>query len=61
MSRIIIIGAGLSGLTAAHELSKNCNNKITILEELNEIGGRTKSVKVNDIDVNIGGFIIFPY
>ena len=39
--KVIIIGAGLAGLTAAYELLKTNKEKydITILEEINEIGG----------------------
>lgn len=38
MEKIIIIGAGPAGLTAAYELSK-LNYKVTVLEEENQVGG----------------------
>ena len=49
MKKIIIIGAGPAGLTAGYELLKEQNNKyeVVILEETNEIGGISKTVKYN--------------
>lgn len=44
MHNILIIGAGLSGLTAAYELSKN-NIKSTILEARRRIGGRIDTLE----------------
>jgi len=40
VSKYIIIGAGLSGLTAAHQLLKNGETDILILESRDRIGGR---------------------
>ncbi|KAF9366373.1 hypothetical protein BGX34_003652 [Mortierella sp. NVP85] len=37
---VIIIGAGISGLAAAHELSKHPSIQVTILEARDRIGGR---------------------
>lgn len=58
---VIIVGAGLSGLAAAHELSKDKRFEITILEERPYIGGRAHSVHVNNTAVDVGGFIIYPW
>lgn len=58
---VVIIGAGLSGLTAAYELSKDKRFAITILEERNHVGGRAHSVYVNNTAVDVGGFIIYPW
>ncbi|KAH9502345.1 hypothetical protein Btru_073507 [Bulinus truncatus] len=42
---IIIVGAGISGLTAAHIIKKrNANLKIKILEGKDRVGGRTQTV-----------------
>jgi len=44
MHDIIIIGAGLSGLTASYELSKN-NIKTTVLEARGRVGGRINTIE----------------
>ncbi len=61
MIKIVIVGAGLSGLTTAYKLSKRGNYNVTLLEKSDYLGGRVRTVKVNNIDVNVGGFIIFPW
>lgn len=58
---VIIVGAGLSGLTAAYELSKDKRFAITLLEERDHIGGRAHSVHANNTAVDVGGFIIYPW
>lgn len=58
---VIIIGAGLSGLAAAYELSKDKRFAITVLEERSHIGGRAHAVTVNNTAVDVGGFIIYPW
>ncbi|XP_057296453.1 peroxisomal N(1)-acetyl-spermine/spermidine oxidase-like [Hydractinia symbiolongicarpus] len=46
---IVIIGAGISGLTCARELSKHSNEiNLTILESTDRIGGRVKSIISKD-------------
>lgn len=56
MQKIIIIGAGPAGLTAGYELLKDTKNKyeVIILEETNEIGGISKTVKYNGNRMDIG-------
>lgn len=56
--KIIIIGAGPAGLTAGYELLKN-GYDITILEESQEIGGISKTVKHNGNHMDIGGHRFF--
>ena len=58
--RIIIIGAGPAGLTAAYKLLTD-NNKyeVIVLEETNEIGGISKTVKDNGNRMDIGGHRFF--
>lgn len=56
MYDIIIIGAGLSGITAADYLLKYNNNyKILLLEARDRLGGRTETIKYNNISMDLGG------
>ena len=46
--KIVVIGAGPAGLTFAHEMLKENGNKkydVVILEESQDIGGISKTVK----------------
>ena len=46
MKKVVIIGAGPAGLTAAYELLKSKEKyEVIILEETNEIGGISKTIK----------------
>ena len=58
MKNIIIIGAGPAGLTAGYELLKS-GFSVTILEESNDIGGISKTVKHNGNRMDIGGHRFF--
>ena len=51
----VVIGAGPAGLTAAYELLKNSDYKITILEETDRIGGISCTVNYNGNRMDIGG------
>ncbi len=51
----VIVGAGLSGLTAARQLSK-AGKKILVVEAQDRVGGRTWSRAIGDTDfIDIGG------
>ena len=52
---VIIVGSGCSGLSAAQSLSKH---KILILEKENYIGGRIKSLQIDNFNVETGA--LFP-
>lgn len=45
---VIVIGAGVAGLSIAYELLKNTKFKVTILEAENRIGGRSLTVRPGD-------------
>lgn len=58
--KIVIIGAGPAGLTAAYELlKKNENLKVDIYEETNVIGGISQTVNNNGNRMDIGGHKFF--
>ncbi len=57
--KIIIIGAGPAGLTAAYELLKTNKYNITILEESELIGGISRTVNHNGNRMDIGGHRFF--
>lgn len=60
MKKVIIIGAGPAGLTAGYELLKQSKDySVVILEESNEIGGISRTVKHNGNRMDIGGHRFF--
>ena len=54
MKKITIIGAGLSGLSAAYYLEENGFEDITILESKSSVGGRLKTDFVNGFTLDRG-------
>ena len=57
--RVVIVGAGISGLSCAMHLSKLDFTEITILEADSEIGGRIKSVSLlsgQEVDIGASWF-----
>ncbi len=62
MKKVVIIGAGPAGLTAGYELIKEKGNKeyeVVILEEENQVGGISKTIKYNGNRMDIGGHRFF--
>jgi len=58
---IIVVGAGLAGLSAAYELTKSGKVDVTVLEARDRIGGRVHSVEVAGQMVDFGGFVVYPW
>lgn len=60
MKRVVIIGAGPAGLTAAYELSKYPEKfSVTVLEESNCFGGIARTVNHNGNRMDMGGHRFF--
>jgi len=57
--RIVIVGAGPAGLTAAYELAKTKKYKVTIIEADNQVGGISKTVNHQGNLIDIGGHRFF--
>lgn len=61
--KIVIVGAGLAGLSSAYYLLKNSKKKldITVLEASDNVGGRVKTMEFEGVRVDTGGFMIFKW
>ena len=57
--KIVIIGAGPAGITAAYELLKNSKHDVTILEGSDRIGGISQTVNYKGNRMDIGGHRFF--
>jgi monoamine oxidase len=52
--KVIIIGAGIAGLSAANHLTSNAINDYKILEARNRIGGRIISIEMSATRIELG-------
>ena len=60
MKKVVVIGAGPAGLTAAYELLEQSNDvKVTVLEESDVIGGISRTVVHGQNRIDIGGHRFF--
>ena len=60
MKRVVIIGAGPAGLTAAYELLKNSKDyNVEILEENGQVGGISKTINYKGNRMDLGGHRFF--
>ena len=46
--KVVVVGAGVAGCTAAKFLLENCVDDICVLEATNRIGGRVHTVKTGE-------------
>ena len=57
-TRIVVIGAGLSGLTAAEKLltdNRKGGVQVTVLEAMDRVGGRTQTIDLEGGKFDLGG------
>lgn len=60
MKKVVVIGAGPAGLTAAYELKvKNTDYDVIVLEETDRIGGISRTVNHNGNRMDMGGHRFF--
>ena len=60
MTRVVIIGGGVSGLGLAHELSASPEFQITVIERSAVVGGLAGSVSFEDWQLDVGSHRIHP-
>ena len=58
MAKIVILGAGLTGLSAAYHLEKNKFNNFEIFEKETEVGGLCRSVKQDGFTFDYTGHLL---
>lgn len=60
--KVVVVGGGLSGLSAAEELLKQQPNlDVTVLEAMDRVGGRTWSVLHRGAVFDLGGMWVGPH
>ena len=60
MKKVVIIGAGPAGLTAAYELKKKSKEyEVIVLEEMKQVGGISKTVYYKGNRMDLGGHRFF--
>jgi protoporphyrinogen oxidase len=57
--RVVVIGAGPAGLTAAYELAKRTDARVTVLEADQEVGGISRTAQYNGFRFDLGGHRFF--
>ena len=55
MTQIVVIGAGIAGLAAAHELGRRLPTaSVLVLESGNEVGGKLRTASLAGVTVDVG-------
>jgi protoporphyrinogen oxidase len=57
--RVVVVGAGPAGLTAAYLLARETDARVTILEADDVVGGISRTVRYKDFRFDIGGHRFF--
>ena len=59
-ARILILGAGPGGLSAAHYLRRQGYQNVTIFEKLGRVGGLCRSITEDNQSFDLGALVISP-
>ncbi len=59
-ARVVVVGAGFAGLTAARELVKRGVRDVVVLEARKRVGGRTWTRRLGGVDYDVGGQWLKP-
>ena len=59
-ARILILGAGPGGLSAAHFLSRSGFKNVTVFEKLGRVGGMCRSVTEDNQSFDLGAIVVMP-
>jgi oxygen-dependent protoporphyrinogen oxidase len=54
MTRVVVVGAGLAGLTAAHDLAREPGLDVLVLEAAPRVGGKLMTAEVGGVAVDVG-------
>jgi len=59
-ARILILGAGPGGLSAAHYLRRYGYKNVTVFEKLGRVGGLCRSVTEDNQSFDLGAAVVSP-
>ncbi len=59
-ARVVVVGAGFAGLSAARELVQKGVKDVVVLEARNRVGGRTWTRRLGGVDYDVGGQWLKP-
>ena len=59
-ARVVVVGAGFAGLSAARELVKKGVKDVVVLEARDRVGGRTWTRRLGGVDYDVGGQWLKP-
>jgi oxygen-dependent protoporphyrinogen oxidase len=54
MSRVVVVGGGITGLAAAYELGKRADVEVTLVEATNRLGGKIETLPFAGLPVETG-------